>query len=381
MLVQIYLSARFEFRYNMVRGRTEFRFKDSSESEYRVLADYDLNSIYKEIAEQEIPFTVNGLMKLLTSQFVPRYNPFLEHLNNLPKWNEETDYIEMLASTIETSNNDYFKFAFKKWIVALVGSLIDDYTINHTFLVLTGGQGVGKTTWINNLIPKELKDYYYSGIVNPSNSDSKIQLAENMLINIDELQGMRPNLIEELKALITIKEIKIRRPYALVHETYPHRASFAGSTNTTDFLSDITGNRRFLCIEVFSINNNHNILIDNVLAQALFLYQDNFKYWFDGEDIAKVNEHNENFRAVSLEEDSLLKFLEPCSENDKKVLYGTTTSILKVLATYEPQIKITDRYIQRLGRLLNKHNFQKVKKSGQQVYFYKLKSPYNIQGE
>jgi predicted P-loop ATPase len=226
---------------------------------------------------------------------------------------------------------------------------------------------------MQNLVPRELKDYYYSGAINPSSSDSKIQLAENMLINIDELQGMRSGAMENLKALITDKEVKTRRPYARVHEPHPHRASFVGSANSTDFLSDVTGNRRFLPFEVTSIDNSGVVSMDNVYAQAKHLFNNGFRHWFNQDEIAMINVNNEAFKTSSMEEDTLLKCIEPCDENDEKVQFGTTTEIMNILISYAP-IRVNNGSIQRLGRLLkNKYRFKNVKRGNVHGYFYKNK--------
>lgn len=370
--VQKFLSNKWKFRYNEVLGRTEFLPKDKAQNGYQILTDYDLNSIYLLLAENDYHFSNDSLRKLLKSKFVDRYNPFHEYFNSLPEWDGTTDYIEMLASTVDTTNNDFFKITFKKWLVAMVASLIDDNVINHTFLIFTGGQGVGKTTWINNLVPERLREYYYAGAINPNHPDSKIQLAENMLVNVDELQGLTPKGIEDLKALVTIRDIKVRRPYASIHESLPHRASFAGSVNSTDFLSDTTGNRRFLCFEVESIDYEHNIPIDNVLSQALFLFRNGFRFYLNKEEILQLNVHNEAFVRRSLMEDILIKWCVPCEEDDSSALFGSTTEILSALNLMDAKIRVDDRNLQKLGKALKKHQYQRVKRRGVYVYAYKI---------
>lgn len=370
--VQDFLSKKWDFRYNEVLGRTEFRSKSDSLSDYQILTDYDLNSIHLELTEKEYNISFETVRKLLKSKYVKRFNPFYEYFNNLPKWDETTDYIDMLASTVETTNDDFFRKTFKKWIVAMAASLVNDKLINHTFLIFMGEQGVGKTTWINNLVPEELREYYYSGSINPNNSDSKIQLAENMLINIDELQGLSPKGLEDLKSLITIRDIKTRRPYASIHESLPHRASFAGSVNATNFLNDTTGNRRFLCFEVKGIEYEHNISMDDVFSQALYLFKDGYIFYLNKEEIMELNENNEAFIQRSIEEDILTHWLAPCPVDDSLAIFGTTTDILKSLAVMDDKIKVNDSSLQKVGKLLRKYDFPRIKKNSIWVYSYKI---------
>ena len=373
VLVQSFLSEKFDFRYNEVLGRTEFRFKSLEEDVFRKMREYDFNSIHKMLSEEELACSIGTLRRILQSSYVPKYNPFIDYLGNLPKWDGETDFIDLLSATIETTDNEFFQIAFRKWFVALTGSLLKDEVINHTFLIFTGGQGIGKTTWFNNLIPQQLSEYYYTGVINPNNSDSKIQLAENMLINIDELQGLSYKGIEDLKALVTTKEVKVRRPYASIHELLPHRASFSGSSNSADFLNDATGNRRFLCFETSAINNQHNISIDNVFSQAVHLFNNGFRYWFNQEEINMINKNNEQFKTNSLEEDALLAHLTPCAEDDPDACFGSASAITKLLGTLDSKLRIYNATAQRMGRFLTKYGFLKIKRNGVYGYLYKFK--------
>jgi len=369
-LRQSFLSRQWKFRYNVVLGRNEFCFPNSNE--YRLMAEYDFNSILKLLAENDLTTPATGLKKLLESSFVPKYNPFHDYLNGLEVWNKKTDYIDMLASTITTTNDEFWHKAFKIWFVAMVGSLLEDNVINHTFMAFTGSQGIGKTTWLNNLVPSALKNYYFTGAINPSNKDSMIQLCENMLINIDELQGLKSADIEALKALITSKELKIRRPYAVNHESLPHRASFVGSVNSREFLSDVTGNRRFLCFEVLSIEYNHNVPLDKVYAQAKSLFHSGFQYWFSKEDVEFLNQNNEEFRIRPMEEELLLKYFEPCGENEELKQFMTPTEITDTMAKLA-DIKYDGRNVYRLGKILNKHGYTRLKKKGVYGYYVKPK--------
>ena len=368
--LQNFISKRWDFRYNEVLGRMEFQFKNKPG--YRLMDEYDFNSILKQLGEHELPTSAPKLKKLLESNFTPKYNPFLDYLNGLEVWDERTDYIDLLSNTLITTNDEFFKVAFKKWFVAMVGSLLQDNVINHTFLVFTGGQGIGKTTWLNSLVPGTLKNYYFTGAINPSNKDSMIQLSENMLINIDELQGLKSSDIEALKALITSKEVKIRRPYAVNHESLPHRASFVGSVNSREFLTDVTGNRRFLCFEVLSIEYNHNVPLDRVYAQAVSLFNSGFQYWFDKEDVEFLNQNNEEFRIRPMEEELLLKYFDPCTEDEELKQFMTATEIMNTLSKLT-DIKIDGRNVYRLGKVLSKHEYIRLKKKGIYGYYVKPK--------
>lgn len=150
-------------------------------------------------------------------------------------------------------------------------------------------QGLGKTTWIEKLMPKQLKEYIFSGTINPSNKDTLIHLAECMLINLDELENLNRSEIGSLKEIITKTHIRMRKAYGHNNENMPRRASFAGIVNTSQFLNDTTGSRRFLCFEVEHIEYTRDIDINKVYSQALKLIKEGFRHWFNQEEIKDIN--------------------------------------------------------------------------------------------
>ena len=187
---------------------------------------------------------------------------------------------------------------------------------------------------------------------------------------MDELENMGGKNIDALKELITKEHIYLRRAYAYTHENYVRRASFAGSVNHKEFLVDMTGNRRFLCFEVNRIYPDHQISLAMVYAQALNLFHSGFQYWFDQDEIAELNASNEEFRTISVEEEQLMSYFEPCSEEDDPE-YLKTTQILQVIASASKVRGLSD---QRLGRVLRAKGFLRVKKGDRWMYAVKRKT-------
>jgi predicted P-loop ATPase len=248
----------------------------------------------------------------------------------------------------------------------MVGSLYDSTVVNQTVLVFCGSQGIGKTTWVLNLIPNKLKDYVFSGYLQPHNKDSILLLSECALINLDELEGLNKGEIDSLKEMITKPQIKVRRPYASSSEVLTRRASFAGSINSHEFLHDYSGNRRFLCFTVNNIQYKHKVDIEKVLAQALYLFQGGFQYWFDQAEIRKVNQQNEAYRVIDIEEELLLKWYKPCNySNASKIL--TTAQILQLLYQ-NAGLSRTNRTLQKIGKILRANDFERIKHKGRYAY-------------
>ncbi len=362
--LELFLSNKYVFRHNIVSGKLEFQY--FGKKKWNVMNDFIENSMLRECLKGRIKTNLSSLRNLLYSDFCVLFNPFEDYFFNLPSYDEKTDYITELANTITTTKQDLWQQCFKKWLVAMVGCVLDDKVINHTVIVFSGKQGLGKTTWVEKLVPKQLKEYLFSGTINPNNKDTLVQLAECMLINLDELENLNRSEIGSLKEIITKTQIRMRKAYGHNNETMPRRASFAGSVNTAQFLNDSTGSRRFLCFELEGIKYQHNVDINMAFSQALFLFKSGFRYWFDQEEIKSITENNEQYQLRSPEEELLLTWFEPC-EKENANAFLNTSQIASKLAE-KAKINITDSTINKLGRALKKHNFLKLKKNGIFVY-------------
>lgn len=363
-----FLSKNYDFRINQVLGRLEF--KQKSNTSFALLDDYKFNSLLRVMLKSKIKISKDTLRSLINSDFTEKYDPFGEYFDNVPAWDGTTDHIEQLAATVKTDDDEKWRRWFKKWIVAVVACVLCEDKINHTAIVFAGKQGIGKTTWMLKLVPHQLKSYYYSGIPNLRNKDAKIRMAESFLINLDEMDSLTASNTERLKEIITATEIKERRPYGYYDQIMPRRASFMGSVNNKQFLTDTTGNRRFLCFEVNEIDFHHNIDIDKVYAQAKFLLGNGFQYFFDSDETNEVAEHNEQFQAIGPVEEMILKCFEPVDTNfETPDLKLTATEIGEYLSK-KTLFLINDANIQKIGRIMRKHEFSRHKHSG--VYVYAL---------
>ena len=384
--LELFLSTRYVFRHNIVSGKLEFQY--FGKKKWNVMNDFIENSMLRECLKGRIKTNLSSLRNLLYSDFCQLFNPFEDYFYNLPTYDEKTDYILELANTITTTKQDLWQQCFKKWIVAMVGCVLDDKVINHTVIVFSGKQGLGKTTWVEKLVPKQLKEYLFSGTINPNNKDTLVQLAECMLINLDELENLNRSEIGSLKEIITKTQIRMRKAYGHNNETMPRRASFAGSVNTAQFLNDSTGSRRFLCFELEGIQYQHEVDIDNVFSQALYLFKSGFRHWFDQEEIKNITENNEQYQLRSPEEELLLTWFEPAYKNELNQYTDSQSNVLPLhssgvvgggltflnasqIATKlaeKAKINISDGTINKLGKALKKHNFLRLKKNGIFVY-------------
>jgi predicted P-loop ATPase len=368
--IESFLTQHYDVRFNVVMGRPEIRLK--SVQQFKVLTDRIFHSVLRHINKSTIKCSDKQLKSILHSDFLNSYNPFVDYFDHLPEWDGETDYIAQLSKTVRTTDNKTWRWYFEKWIVTVVASALKDKVINQTMLVMVGNQGIGKTTWIMNLVPKQLEQYAYSGIIDPKNKDTILLLAESLIIIVDELEYLSKNQMGELKELITKSAIRLRRAYGHYNDSFIHRASFICSVNSINFLTDTTGSRRFLISEVVSIEKDPDINLDNVFGQAYALYKNNFQYWFDLEEHKIVSETNEQYATFTMEEELLLKYLSPTEKFEEAQFYMTATEIVRYLESASGT-RLRNNSNVTLGKYLVKFDFKKGKDKGLYKYALQLK--------
>lgn len=307
--IENWLSAVYSFRYNTIKQKPEWKNKENIKENFKPLDKYKLLSIKRELDAAGYTISKDGLMDILCSSYNKAINPVKDYFEHLFPWDEETDHIAELCATVRVKNTKHWNTYLKKWLVAVVANVfIEEKCANHTMLVLTGGQGKFKTTWLENLSPKILNSYLFTGKLNLENKDCLTYLAEYLFINIDDqLKQLNKNDENELKNLITVNSVKYRRPYDPIITEYPHLASFMASVNGNEFLNDPTGSRRFLPFEVEEINIKaaQALNVDLMWSQAYELYKTGFRYWFNDEEIDELNKQNQAFAMISNEEQLL----------------------------------------------------------------------------
>ena len=363
----------------------EFRGKER----WRNLTDKDINTMVCQcVMETAVNISVTEMWTALKSDMVPAVHPLREWLDGLRPWNScEPDWIDWVAqqvrvresaqvlsatpkvsrplgegeaqSAVESNADALWHKCFKKWFVAMVASWMKDEVVNHTVLVLVGRQGIFKTTWLDNLMPPELRAYSsklpLSGQIS---KDDRLRLCENGLLNIDELDAICGREMNIVKSLLTSTDVNERAAYGRLKERRVRLASFCASTNKREFLTDITGNRRWLPFEVESIQNPFHTIIpyERLYAQAKALVEEGmFSYWFDMEEMEVLEAHNEEFRAQENEEELLKVYFAVPASDSMNSKFLTTAEISEKLIS-AGNIK-RPMPLSRLGMILGQHGF------------------------
>ncbi len=306
--IKSFLDGHISLRFNEITSRVEYEIPADNTDAHRFMPVNDriVNSLWSQMSTIT-RVNIQDMYRVIESDYVPVFNPFKEYLNNLSKPGEQ-DYIRELAQTVRVKGGEQeqklWHLYLKKWLVGMVASWLSEDVVNNVILVLIGEQGAYKTTWFNYLLPPPLKQYFYTKTnANRMSKDDILTLAQYALVCCEELDTMRPAELNQLKAAVTMPSIDERAAYAHYHEHRKHIASFCGTGNNTQFLSDPTGNRRWLPFEVDSILSprEHPFHYEGIYAQALSLYTSGFQYWFTKEEIQELNRHNKQFETPHLE--------------------------------------------------------------------------------
>ena len=306
--IKSFLDGHISLIFNEITSRVEYKIPADNTDTHRFMPVNDriVNSLWSQMSTIT-RVNIQDMYRVIESDYVPVFNPFKEYLNNLSKPGEQ-DYIRELAQTVRVKGGEQeqklWHLYLKKWLVGMVASWISEDVVNNVILVLIGEQGAYKTTWFNYLLPPPLKQYFYTKTnANRMSKDDILTLAQYALVCCEELDTMRPAELNQLKAAVTMPSIDERAAYAHYHEHRKHIASFCGTGNNTQFLSDPTGNRRWLPFEVESILSprEHPFHYEGIYAQALSLYTSGFQYWFTKEEIQELNRHNKQFEPPHLE--------------------------------------------------------------------------------
>lgn len=356
-----FLADNVELRYNQITMRVEYRMK--TVKAWQVINDRTVNTLWREMSKTNRA-SIQDFYRVIESDYVKAFNPFEAYLESLSEWHEgDTDYIQQLADSITVKGGEkqqkLWELYLKKWLVGMLAGWLKKDEVNNVILVLIGEQGCGKSTWLGKILPPELRQYFYTKTnANRLSKDDLLVLATYALVLCEELDTMKPAELNQLKAAVTMISIDERAAYAHFAEHRPHIASFAATGNNVQFLSDPTGNRRWLPFEVESIRSPREYPFDyaHIYSQALYLLRSGFRYWFTQEEIIQLNKHNRQFEVPRLERELVsLYFAHPTAEQHGSFM--TASRALQIIGSGISQ-KLSAVYV---GRAFSELGFQKVR--------------------
>ena len=384
-----FINSYMKFRMNMLTHQIETQLiadaytdrPEASACHWQRLTDHIENSLWCAMQHHGMAVNLNELHTLLGSDFVKEYHPLKEYLDGLPPWDGETDYIGRLAAMVHVKESPHsplqqdksrerndlsetpvrFADILKRWMVSMIAAALDETVVNQVILTLIGRQGSYKTSFMQHILPPVLSEYYTT----KSNSsrmtkDDLFTMTENLVINLEEIDTMPPSELNQLKAMVTQRYVDERRAYGRNKVHLPHVASFVATGNNLQFLTDDTGNRRWLPFEVEDIDSpwEADIPYEGIYSQTYALYQDvNFRYWFTDKEIQQLRGHVQQFEVPRPEYELILTYYRKPVGLERGV-YTTSSQIIGRFGNTSLRLSL-----QKVGRAMRELGFRQVKAS------------------
>ena len=374
LAVELFLNENYLFRRNLLNGKVEFTTKPSED--WRPLTQEALNSIIRrakkeQVCEKGSPKT--EIMEFVHSEDVPVHNPIGDYLRQLPEWDGQ-NHINKLFSRLPGITSEQQGF-LSTWLLSTVAHWLqmDTRHGNECGPTLIGAQGCGKTTFFHRLLPTELRQYYLDHLNLSNKFDKEMALTNNLLVNLDELEAIRPSQHASLKQTLSKNKVNGRPIYGCAQEDRPRFASFVATTNNPHPLTDATGSRRYICLQIPNgqfIDNTGGIDYQQLYAQVVYeLTVAQTPYWFSNDEVARIQQLNQNY----MEQKDIAEMVEICFRKPKE---GETPKLMntKMLLSYiqkeYPSVDINHGNKVRVGMAMNNLGYEYADRSN--MAFYKV---------
>lgn len=298
-----FLCKKYDFRYNSVMKFTEYRPKDKDYWGYQPVDARVQKRMTLEVQLANIRVSIKDVRNYLESDLLSTYNPVEDFLFKCAgKWDGK-DYIRALARTVPT-DNPYWEDWFYTWFLAMVNqwrSYSHRKYGNSVAPLLISKQGYNKSTFCRSLVPSELQWGYNDNLVLSEKRQVLQAMCQALLLNLDEFNQISPQVQQGfLKNIIQLPSVKMKPPYGSHVQEFPRMASFIATSNMEDILSDPSGNRRFLGVELTGpIDVSQLPNYEQLYAQALAALQAGEKTYFDAEQTKLIMASNRKFEVIS----------------------------------------------------------------------------------
>ncbi|SHF50686.1 protein of unknown function [Bacteroides faecichinchillae] len=349
-----FMKRRYDFRYNTQIGEVEYRERNSFRFHFNPIDKRALNSIALDAQSEGIPLWDRDISRYIYSNRVPVFNPLEDFLYHLPTWDRK-DRIREMAQTVPCQNQ-YWVELFHRWFLSMVihwrGT--DKKYANNVSPLLVGAQGTRKSTFCRSIIPPAIRAYYTDSIDFSRKRDAELSLNRFALINIDEFDQISDTQQGFLKHILQKPVVNMRKPYGTAVLEMRRYASFIATSNQKDLLTDPSGSRRFICIEVTeTIDTSHAIDYEQLYAQAMYELDHGERYWFDQNEERIMTENNREFEQQSLEEQLFYRYFRPAPE-EKEGEWLSPAEILEEVKG-NSAIPLSNKRVSIFGRVLHKH--------------------------
>ena len=365
-----FVSREFEFRHNVVRDSYEYRRRNRSRSAGDVGTDSaqavnggaqtvdaggwlpvnerQMNTILNSVQDEGEVFCLKSLVQQrIRSEMARDYHPVAAWLADVRGTWDGSDRIGELAARINSS--DYCRQMMTIWLRAVVAQWlgIDERHANAVMLLLVSEQqGLHKSTFCHALLPDELESYYTDDFTLQSKSNAERKLVEFALVNIDEFDKLPQKKMPDLKTLMQTLRPSFVKAYKTNFNQLPRIASFVGTSNSRQLLSDRSGSRRFLILEPQGVINVEGIDHRQLYAQLVSEVEAGERYYFTKAEEQAMNRMNQQYYKPTPLEELFTRFFRAANtEADDKThaegLWLTASQLMNQLSRRAPGLMRT----------------------------------------
>ena len=348
LATELYLISHYLFRRNVLNGKVEYAVKPAEGQEplWKPLTQTALNSIIIRAKREcvcESGSPKSDIVEYVNSDEIDTFDPIADYLEHLPKWDGE-NHVAKLFNRLPGVDSELMGF-LATWLRSAVAHWLQMDTVhgNECVPTLIGAQGCGKTTFLSNKFDKEMA------------------LTNNLLVNIDELESIRPSQQASLKQTLSKSKVNGRPIYGASQEDRPRYASFVATTNNPHPLTDVTGSRRYICMTIPEgkyIDNTGEIDYDQLYAQVLFeLREQKSPYWFNNDEVARIQQLNQNY----LEQKDIADIISICFRKPEPGELAQSMNcerLLEIITKEYPTVKATHGTKVYLGKAMHTLGFE-----------------------
>ena len=340
--MQKWLLENYEFRYNVITDVFEYRKKaeaeghdseDAIKHDFEIIDKYAINTIAIEVQEAGIFVRDHFVERLIKSKYAQPYHPIRSYINQVRGIWDGKDRIGDFLRRI--NHSDYCQKMGRIWLRAMVAQMAgyDEKHANSVMLTLVSTtQGLHKSTFLRSLLPNGLRDYYTDDFSLNQKGNAQRKIVEFAIINDDELDKENPKKMPLMKTLMQTMKPSFIGAYKKNFNRLPRSASFTGTSNQRELLTDRSGSRRFLILEPDGMINVEGIEHDAIYAQLLYELEHGEPYFFSKDDEKEMQEHNLPYYIKTDLEKTITSYFR-IPDNDEKGEKLTAEIILKKLRT------------------------------------------------
>ena len=366
LAAELYLITHYLFRRNVLNGKVEVAVKPAEGQEplWKPLTQSALNSIIiraKRACICEDGSPKSDIVEYVNSDEIDTFDPIADYLEHLPKWDGE-NHVARLFDRLPGVDSELMGY-LATWLRSAVAHWLQMDTIhgNECVPTLIGAQGCGKTTFFVRLLPPHLREYYLDHLNLSNKFDKEMALTNNLLVNIDELDAIRPSQHASLKQTLSKSKVNGRPIYGVSQEDRPRYASFVATTNNPHPLTDVTGSRRYICLTIPEgkyIDNASEIDYDQLYAQVLYeLRVQKSPYWFNNDEVARIQQLNQNY----LEQKDIADIVRICFRKPEPGELAQSMNcerLLEIITKEYPSVKATHGTKVYLGKAMHTLGFE-----------------------